>query len=265
MKKKTLVLLIAALFICGAAICRFYFIKHYVAFHTAVPVSSGRIFTYLTGSWLLDDEEYIFSGSNPPLYFVTCDSSKSRCTLANEKINTYGSTIPSYTGTERNWLVHGFKALYYEAEFSINQDHYQILNITSDEFTIRKKGSLQLFTLKRKKAEPISLDGLYQAENRTFLISGSKIYDCTTVEQFINAELIKESAKEFEIQYMDEKHLVFGAQIFSEIPIYKWREDQNGNLYLYPEGMVYQSGDFYTADWDELKSDSFTIQLVKLD
>ena len=179
-----------------------------------------NIGSYLSNSvWTYDDGKELFIISSKTMYpaFVKIiengnDKEFEKCS----KLEEY------YVGYHQDSLDRAYPYL------SIGNKAYDFIEINEDSFTIAKfdHGKPCTFTRKEKVLE--TKMGKYQYNGKTYFLyltnhSGSSITD-------------EEAHKSYEITPFDTYRFRIEESIFSDIPVYRWWEDEEGNLCLLSEG-----------------------------
>lgn len=109
----------------------------------------------------------------------------------------------------------------------IGDQSYDFLEIKEDSFTLADFNNGEPCTFTRKEKGREKIKGKYIYNGKTYFIN------------FFGNEgslLNKETNRRFEFIEIDEKRIQIQESILSDIPIYRWREDEEGNLILLSEG-----------------------------
>ena len=109
----------------------------------------------------------------------------------------------------------------------IDGKSYDFIEINEDSFTIAKfdHGKPCTFTRKEKVLE--TKRGKYQYNGKTYSLYLTDHLGNITDE---------ETNESYQIMTLDSHHFRIEESIFSDTPVYRWWEDEEGNLYLLSEG-----------------------------
>lgn len=110
----------------------------------------------------------------------------------------------------------------------IGDQIYDFLEIKKDSFTLAgyNNGKPCTFFIKDKKMEV--KEGSYQIDGRTY-----RLY----LSEFSGSIIHEETGRRYEITVLDVNRFRIEATILSDIPVYRWWEDEKGNLVLLSEGL----------------------------
>ncbi len=109
----------------------------------------------------------------------------------------------------------------------IGDQSYDFLEITEDSFTLADFNDGESCTFTKKESGAIKLNGKYLYNGKTYTIYYSSIEGSIIHE---------ETGRRYKLTELDDKRIKIKESILSDIPIYRWWEDEEGNLYLLSEG-----------------------------
>lgn len=109
----------------------------------------------------------------------------------------------------------------------IGDESYDFLEIKEDSFTLADFNNGEPCTFTRKDSGHTELKGKYQYQGEVYLV-----YFSESIGSFSN----EETGVSTSFIQLDDKRIQLKQPILSDVPIYRWWEDEKGNLVLLSEG-----------------------------
>lgn len=196
--------------------------------------SVDELQSMIQGTWVFEETKYIFSGSKEYNYCFSMPVGADIC------YNPLPSNIKGYglIGVSKTYQF-SYSLLLHKPILNLTGNSYAIVKLTDEEMILQSTDSSvpSKITLKKEEANPYSLDGTYRYKNKIIVIKENKIFDCGSASDFGNIQALLEKAESYPLQYIDDERILIEGQVLSEIPLYRWRQEENGNLLLLSDGI----------------------------
>ncbi len=109
----------------------------------------------------------------------------------------------------------------------IGDKTYDFIEIKEDSFTLADFNDGKPCTFTRKEKVIEEKTGTYQYEGKTY-----SLY----LSEYSGSIRHEETGRSFDVKILDSNHFRIEGTILSDIPVYHWWEDEEGNLHLLSEG-----------------------------